>query len=450
MSDQAEEIARLLECQPDLRALEILLPDLNGVLRGKRVTREELESVYREGLNLPASTQILDSRGFVIGGLGYGTDDGDPDYLCRPVRGTLAPVPWLASPVAQCLLQMYGADDRPFFADCRGVLQGVMARLAESGWRATVAVELEFYLLEDDLTIPPVPASGRIPGTDRRQRNPQMYSLEDLQERDALFTAIEQACEIQGVPASTTISEYAPGQFEINLRHIADAAVACDHAVLLRRLIRGVAGRHGLAATFMAKPFSPLGGSGMHVHVSLQDETGANLMVTDPAAAGHAAAGLIATLPETMAILCPNANSYRRLQPGCFAPVAANWGRNHRNLAVRMPLSAAADTRLEHRVAGADANPYLVVAAVLAGMHHGLVNRLTPPPMVAEGEVIEERVGLPVRWDRALAEFTAGSVLPGYLGAEFCRVFAAARRFECDAWHREVGIKDYDWYLRTI
>jgi glutamine synthetase len=452
----APELEALLAGDPGLRAVEVLLPDMNGVLRGKRVGRNELAALFGRGINMPASACIMDTRGHVIAGAGYGTDDGDPDYLCRPVAGSLAPVPWLGSAVAQCLLEMYRLDGEPFFADSRQVLKRVLRRLADDGLYPTVAVELEFYLLLDDPALPPVPRTGRLPGTHRYPAGPQMYSVEDLQELDPLFDDLASACEVQSLPASTAISEYGPGQFEINLHHVPDAALACDHAVLLRRAIRNVARQRGLAATFMAKPFTGHGGSGMHVHVSLQDRDGRNVLAEGEAperpgpALRAAAAGLIALMPEAMAIFCPNANSYRRLQPGCFAPIAPNWGYNHRNLAVRIPVSGVRDRRLEHRVAGADANPYLVVAAVLAGLHHGLRNGLAPPPMVGEGEVVEERIGLPTRWEAALDAFAGSAALADYLGPEFHRLFALARRFECDAFHAEVGNLDYDWYLRTL
>ncbi len=155
-------------------------------------------------------------------------------------------------------------------------------------------------------------------------------------------------------------------------------------------------------------------------------------------------------MAESMAIFAPNANSYRRFRPNSYAPLAPNWGPNHRNLSLRIPLSGAADTRVEHRVAGADANPYLVVAAVLAGIHHGIVNRSDPGPMVQTSEVVEERIELPVRWEAALAEFEAGQILLAYLGATYHGVFAECRREESERFHAEISDRDYDWYLRAV
>lgn len=456
MTTTAPELQDYLARHPGTRAVEVLVPDINGILRGKRVNREEFDTLFGRGINVPATAQIMDSRGHVIAGLGYGTDDGDPDYICRPVPGSLAPVPWLGGGLAQCLLNMYRPGGEPFFADSRHVLAQVCARLRAAGIQPVAAVELEFYLLADADERLPLPRTGRIPGTARYQQGPQMYNLEDLHELDGLFADIEKACVAQNLPGSTAISEYAPGQFEINLRHVPDPVLACDHAVLLRRLVRGVARRHGLAATFMAKPFTTHGGSGQHVHVSLLDRAGENLLAAgagnDEAgpALRHAVGGLLAHMPECMGIYCPNPNSYRRLRPGSFAPVSPNWGYNHRNLAVRIPLSGPRNLRIEHRVPGADANPYLVMAAVLAGMHAGLERRLEPPPVVPAGQAVDEQRQLPIHWYPALDALEAGELLPASLGREFMRVYTAVRRFECEAFSAQVSLLDYDWYLRSI
>jgi glutamine synthetase len=164
----------------------------------------------------------------------------------------------------------------------------------------------------------------------------------------------------------------------------------------------------------------------------------------------HAIGGLTATMAESMAIFAPTANSYRRYRPGLFVPLAPNWGVNHRGVALRIPLSGPQDTRIEHRPGGADGNPYLVMAAILAGIHHGITNRCDPGPMVAEGEVIEEKVALPLRWEAALDAFDRGTVLPQYLGKRYHDLFAACRREECDRFHAQITDRDYEWYLRAI
>ncbi len=457
MPQSAGNIEELRRDRPGLRHVELLLPDMNGILRGKRCTLGEFESIARSGLSFPASALMLDSRGTLIEGLAHGTRDGDPDYLCRVVPGSLCDVPWSKTPLAQALLGMEDRDGKPYFADSRQVLASVVNRFGELGLTPVVAVEFEFYLLDDGRGGPPRAKAARVPGTGRHAAGPRVYSIEDLHELDDLFSGIAAACEAQRLPAGSVVSEYGAGQFEVNLHHVADAVLACDHALLLRRLIRGVAARHALAATFMAKPFADLDGSGMHVHVSLLDREGRNVFAPAPPAGGsygtslrHAIGGMLAAMPESLAIFCPNANSYRRIRPGCFAPIAPNWGPNHRGVAIRIPVSDDANVRFEHRPAGADCNPYLAVAAILAAAHYGITQRTEPPAMVREGEAIPARVMLSHRWEQALDAFDAGGVLAGYLGREFCRVFSVARRFEAEQFHAEVPNLDYDWYLPCI
>ena len=155
-------------------------------------------------------------------------------------------------------------------------------------------------------------------------------------------------------------------------------------------------------------------------------------------------------MPESTAIFAPNVNSYRRVRPDTFAPVQTNWGVNHRVVAVRIPQSDAKNLRFEHRVAGADANPYLVTAAILAGVNHGLKNRIEPPRMVEQGEAIRPKLSIPNRWDQALDKFSRSKLLPESLGAEYCRCFLINRRHESQMFHEQVTNIDYDWYLRSV
>ncbi len=453
------EAADFLAANPEVRAVELLLPDLNAILRGKRVSRRELAGLFREGITFPATGILMDSRGSLIDGLAHGSDDGDPDYVCLPVAGSLARVPWSKTPLGQCLISMYEQDGRPYFADARHVLSGVLARFAALGLTPVVAVEYEFYLLDDTRGEIPRTRTGRVPGTERRPVGPRAYSLEDLHDLDSFFAQVQTAAGEQHVPAGAIVSEYGAGQFEVNLHHENDALAACDHAILLRRLIRGIARQEGLAATFMAKPFKDLDGSGMHVHFSLLDREGRNVFGPAPSAATpdaysdtlrHAVGGMLAALPESLAIFAPNANSYRRFRPGFFVPIAPNWGPNHRQVALRIPTSDDANVRLEHRVAGADCNPYLAMAAILAAAHAGITGRVEPPPMIRAGEPVALPTGPSPRWETALAAFDSSVLWPQYLGAGFTRVYGAARRYEADAYHAEVPGLDYEWYLGAI
>jgi glutamine synthetase len=378
--------------------------------------------------------------------------------ICRPLAGTAAIVPWATRPTLQTMVSMYDLNGKAYFADPRHVLEHAMAPLLSMGLTPVVAIELEFYLLDGEGAETPRPKLGRIPGTTLQQDGPQYNSLDDLADLDAYFGDVEAACRAQGIPASAALAEFAPGQYEINLHHIDDPLLACAHALMLKRVVKGVARRHGMGASFMAKPFAGSAGSGLHVHVSLLDTTGRNIFAHQDGGGDlpismqlrHAIGGLAATMDEGMAIFAPNANSYRRLRPASFVPLTPNWGINHRRLALRIPLAAAKDMRVEHRVAGADANPYLVMAAVLAGIHHGLTQRCDPGPMVPTGAVIDEVITLPTRWEPALTAFANATVLPRYLGEEFAHIYAICRRTESERFHAEIGRQDYEWYLRNV
>jgi len=451
-----EELHTFLEKHPEIKMIETLLPDINGMLRGKRIGGDEFELLYKNGLKACAATPFVDSRGEISVDIGIGTRDGDPDVMSYPVKNTLAIIPWLDSPVAQVFTSLSNFDGTPYYSDPRNVLRGVCERLAKSGFQATVATEFEFYLLEPGDGIVPKPKLG---GTGLKQGGLQYASMEDLWESDPVLMDIQQNCEIQNIPANTALSEFAPGQFEINLHHVSDPVTACDHGAMLKRIIKGTAFKHGLGASFMAKPFVDYAGSGLHIHVSLFDEDGNNVFADTaskkiPAVSNimkHAIGGLQHTMPDAMAIFAPNANSYRRLQPDSFVPLSPTWGYNHRSVALRIPVCDSKNMRVEQRVAGADANPYLVMAALLAGIHHGISNKCEPTEMIAERTMLgEQEITLPIRWEAALDRFKNSEVLPEYLGQEFCQLFELSRRSECDQFHAQISNLDYEWYLRSV
>jgi glutamine synthetase len=271
-----------------------------------------------------------------------------------------------------------------------------------------------------------------------------------------LFDELYATARAQGLPVRTLMSEYAPGQFEITLEHRPDALQAIDEAILFKRAVRGIAARHGCIASFMAKPFAGRAGSGMHLHASLADVDGVNLFASDAPAGTpllrHAIGGLRATLGEAMAIWAPHANSYRRFRSQSYAPVAATWGINNRTVSLRVPAGPSATRHVEHRVAGADANPYLVAAVVLSGMLHGIERRLDPGPPV-EGNGYEQATAagaLPTHWPDALETAAASTFLADALGADLLRIFLAVKRQECARFAALVTDRDYEWYLDSV
>jgi glutamine synthetase len=452
------ELRRLLHKYPETESLELIAPDINGIFRSKRIRRNAFEKVCADGFEFCAGTMLLTSLGDIVAGLPYGTADGDPDKACRLVPGSLAPVPWAKRATAQALFRLYDVDGTPFHGDPRAVLERSIAPLKKMGLRIVMATELEFYLL-DAKSDRPRPRAPRVPGIGRPQPGPQVYNPDDLWEIEPFLDDVYAYCEAQGVPADAATSEFAPAQFEINLLHVDDPVLACDHAVLLKRAVKAAARKHGFVACFMAKPFAEDAGSGLHIHMSLVDRNGKNYfshgrenLALPPFSARlrYAIGGLLKTMAESTAIFAPNANSYRRLLPENYAPVEPNWGVNHRAVAVRVPQSDMKNLRFEHRVAGADANPYLVTAAIAAGVHHGIKNKCDPGRMIKEGELIKLKIGIPDRWDTAIDKFSKSKILPEYLGERYCDYFAQNRRSECRQFHNMVPPTDFDWYLRAV
>jgi glutamine synthetase len=360
--------------------------------------------------------------------------------------------------MGQALFRLYEEAGVPMFSDPRAVLERAMQPLEKMGLKMVMATELEFYLL-DAKTDKPTVAGPHVPGVGRLQPGAQVYHPDDLWEIEPFLNDVYDYCEAQNIPAESAIAEYSQGQFEINLRHIDDPVLACDHAVLLKRVVKAAARKHGFVACFMAKPFEEDAGSGLHVHMSLVDRKGENYFskgkdsLSSPpfsARLRHAVGGLLKTMPEATAICAPNANSYRRLRPDMFAPVEPNWGVNHRVVSIRIPQSDAKNLRFEHRTAGADANPYLVTAAIVAGVHHGLKKKCDPGTMVEQGAHITPKLKIPNRWDTAIDKFERSKILPQYLGKDYCTYFAMNRREESRLFHNKISALDFDWYLRSV
>ncbi len=447
------EDAATLAALSDCRAVDLLLPDMNGLLRGKRVERAALEKIYSDGVCLPMSLIATDITGNTVEETGLGYDIGDEDRICRPIPGSLRPVPWQQRPMAQCLLEMEDGNGGPFEANPRDVLRRVLARFAARGLTPVVAVELEFYLLDRDLGSDGHPRASINPATGRRNRTTQVYYMQDLNDYQSFADAVAETCAAQGIPADTAVAEYAPGQFEINLKHRPDALLACDDAVYLRRAIKAVAERQGMLASFMAKPFADQAGSGAHVHVSLLDRDGENIFACAPEAPcdalRHALGGLIASSRECMLIFAPHANSYRRFVLNAFVPLNDCWGFNNRTVALRIPHGDAANTRIEHRIAGADANPYLLVAAVLAGILHGLDARPDPGPPIV-GNAYAQTDIRELFWRDSIRDFLSSEFVAEHFGERFRHIYGQQKLKEARGFEREVTTLEIDWYLRQV
>ena len=433
---------------PEVEAVEVFVTDLNGLARGKLMPASALDKIGAGGLRMPVSTLGLDIFGADVPENGIAIERGDPDGPLVPVPATLAAMPWARGRgQLQCMLAE--PDGTVAAYDPRGVLDRVAARAAGMGLAPVMALELEFFLVDPGEAAPP-----RDPATGARLARAQIYDMEVMGKFEPVLAEIRRAAEAIGAPAEGAICEFGPGQFEMNLRHVADPLAAADHMIGLKRAIRGVARRHGLDASFMPKPYGEEAGSGPHVHLSLLDREGRNVFAGDGPgpneALGAALAGLIATMPESMLIFSPHLNGYRRFAPGSYAPLTAAWGLDNRGVALRVPETRGMAARLEHRVAGSDANPYLLAAAVLAGALAGLEAGEAPPPPLGTEAGPEDGAALPL--DRLTAEraFAGSAFAADWLGRAFRDVFAGLKRQERATMMTRVSDVEHEAYLRIV
>ncbi|HWA02248.1 MAG TPA: glutamine synthetase family protein [Rhizomicrobium sp.] len=436
---------------PDIRSVDAVLADICGVLRGKRLPLEGTAHLFETGMQIPQSIYLMDASGEMVNPFGRGIGDGDPDGTAWPIPETISLV-WNANAKrAQMLMTLRDERGNAHPAEPRSVLERVLARFKELKLTPVAALELEFYLIDRERGEGGRPQPPLDPRSGNRERYNSVYGIDDLDRYRSFLDALDEAAATQGIPVSATSSEYAPGQFEANLRHQPDAMMAADHAVFLKQVVKAAALASGFDATFMAKPYPDRAGTGLHVHVSLVDGKGRNVF-DDGTAAGsdllrHAIGGMQALMPGSMALFAPSVNSYRRFQPDMFAPVNRRWGVNNRSAGLRIPMGPGEARRIEHRAAGADANPYLMLAAVLAGLHHGLENRLDPGPAAVGNVSREPDTTLPFSLDDALDRLAGDKVLASYLGEETVALYAETKRLEARRFARIISRAEYEWYL---
>jgi glutamine synthetase len=448
------EAQAFLDANPDIETVQVVWTDLCGVARGKVLRRDEVVPAWKDGRFMPISALVLDVTGQDVPETGLVFDEGDRDMLMWPIPGTFVRVPWMEK-TAQYTAAVHDLDGVPHYADPRNALEKIVNRFkSELNMTPVGAVELEFFLMDRASALAGKPMAPKSLINEARPMHYQAYHLQDTDDFAPFFKDLYAWCEIQDLPAKTLISEYAPGQMEIVLRHRSDVLDACDEGVMLKRLIKACAEKHGLAATFMAKPYSEWTGSGMHIHISLADGEGNNLFAADDPMQNellmHSLGGLKAAMAESMLIFAPNANSYRRFRKNSYAPVSASWGINNRTVSLRIPAGAAKACHIEHRPSGADANPYLVMAAILAGMHYGITEKADPGnPVVGNG--YERRAKyIPGNWFDAIDAFWRASILKEYFGKEFVDTFCTLKEAEADRFYAEPTVRDFEWYLRTV
>ncbi|GAB4273770.1 MAG: glutamine synthetase family protein [Pararhodobacter sp.] len=440
-----------LRHHPDVKTIRVAAADLNGQARGKRIPVRFADKVVREGTRFPFSVMNLDIWGEDIEDSPLVFDSGDADGVLKPTERGFMPMPWLDAPTALLPIWMFHEDGRPYEGDPRHALANVLKRYQDLGLRPVCATELEFYLIDDsgrELRVPPSPRSGkRRPGADT-------LALRALDAFDQFFTDLYEACEAMDIDADTAISEAGIGQFEINLLHSADVMKIADDTWLFKMLVRGLARKHGFAGSFMAKPYENWPGNGMHMHFSMLDDDDNNVFDNGSHEGSellhNAVAGCLKAMPGSMLLLAPHANSYDRLVPGAHAPTGIGWAYENRTAALRIPSGNRKARRIEHRVAGGDINPYLMMAGVLGSALIGIEDKLVPPPPVTGNAYDLDLPQLPTTWAEAVDAFATSEDMARIFAPQLIDNLVRTKRQEIRYMEELSPEETLDLYLDTV
>ncbi|MES0880299.1 glutamine synthetase family protein [Roseibium sp. SCP14] len=435
----------------NIQDIECIVPDLAGVARGKMMPTEKFFS--GPVMTMPASIFAQTISG------DYPEDDErfqhnptDGDLYFRADYSTLTSVPWESDPTAQLIHDAYTRQGAPVETAPRNVLRRILKLYDDKGWEPVVAPEIEFYLVKPntDPDYPLEPPTGR---SGRPEVGRQSYSISALNEFDDLIDDIYELSENQGLEIDTLIHEEGAAQMEINLRHGHPLELA-DQVFLFKRTIREAALRHGMYATFMSKPMSNQPGSAMHIHQSVIDkETGKNIFSGENGEETPAFLSFIAGhqqyLPKVTCIMAPFVNSYRRFSKTSTSPVNVYWGYDNRTVGLRVPYSSPEARRLENRIPGSDANPYLSIAASLACGYLGIVNGLKPDAPKAD-DCTELAKSLPRGLPEAVAKFENSDEMVEVFGEKFVATYRAIKYEEFETFMSVISPWEREYLLLNV
>jgi glutamine synthetase len=430
--------------------VECLIPDMNGVIRGKVLPAAKLLQASKDGnLRMPSSVFTVTVTGDYTG------DDAeayqDPDMTLYPDPSSLCVAPGFKTPTAFVFADAFHSDGSPWASSPRHVLKRVLELYAEKGWTPVIAPELEFYLtaLNPDPDLPLTPPTGR---SGRPETAPQPYGLEAITEYEDLIEAIYEHAETAELDLDTMIHESGTAQLEVNFKH-GDPVRLSDQVLVFKRIVRQVALKHGVYATFMAKPMENQPGSAMHLHISVVDNEGQNLFARPDGSNTDMFAsfigGLQTYLPEITPLFAPNVNSFRRMRPSHSAPINVQWGVDNRSCGLRSPICDWVDRRIEVRLPGADANPYLAIAASLISGYLGVTEGLTPSPE-ARGNAYTHARTLPRTLEEALERFNGCATVQNLLGETFVRTFNGIKNAELEAFQGVISSWERDHLLLKV
>jgi glutamine synthetase len=452
MSTKLDQLSSWLK-ERKITEVECLISDLTGIARGKiSPTNKFLDE---KGMRLPESVLLQTVTGdYVEDDIYYDLlDEADIGMFCRPDENAVFLVPWAIEPTAMVIHDTFDKQGNPIELSPRNILKNVLKLYADKGWKPIVAPEMEFYLTKrnSDPDFPLVAPMGR---SGRPEVGRQSFSIDAANEFDPLFEDVYDWCEIQGLDLDTLIHEDGPAQMEINFRH-GDALHLADQITVFKRTMREAALKHDVAATFMAKPITDQPGSAMHIHQSVVDiKTGKNLFSNPDGSMSELfmqhIGGLQKYIPELLPLFAPNVNSFRRFLPDTSAPVNVEWGEENRTVGLRVPEATPQNRRVENRLAGADANPYLVLAASLLCGYMGMVGDIKPSAPV-KGRAYERRnLRLPITIEHALERMEACKDAEKYLGEKFMRGYVAVKRAEHENYKRVISSWEREFLLLSV
>lgn len=421
--------------------VECLLPDMSGIARGKILPCHKfINSLSDRGLRVPEALFIQTVTGDFV----FETDvvaETNRDMALVPDPSTIRMVPWYPEPVAQVICDAFHLDGKPVDIAPRHVLKRIIALFEKKGLKPVCAPELEFYFVKKNLD-PDYPLEAPIGASGRQESGRQAYGIEAANEFDPVVEDIYDFCEAANLDVDTMAHEAGAAQMEINFNH-GDPLELADQVFLFKRLVRQAALKHDIYATFMAKPHQHEPGSSMHIHQSLIEvETGRNVFATksgkDSKVLMHYIGGLQRYLPSAMPLMAPNVNSYRRIARYSDAPINVHWGRDNRTCGLRVPDSKPEARRIENRLAGSDANPYLAMASTLACGYLGMKEKIAPSNPV-EGDAYRFAFALPRNQGDALHKFNYAKPLKDTLGELFSRAYMDVKNHEYDLYQRVIS-----------
>ncbi len=441
-----ESLSELSEA--GIRAVRLQFADLHGICRGKDIPSSAFAQVAQHGIGFVEAIMTVDLHHHVVAGF----ERGFPDIIAKPDLGTLVRLPWQPE-VAVCIVDLEDVETHePYAVDSRGALKRVLAQFAELGVTPVLGPELEFYLCEPD------PSEPRAYRPYAAQNSP-VYTVGDVADPKGTVSRMLDAAVHIGLGAVAAAHEYGRSQYEINLRH-SPALGSADRAFRFKALVKELAARDGLLATFMGKPFNDDEGSGFHLHISLVDRDGVNACEDVSGSEGLAAvtrhfiAGVIEHCPAMMVFFNPTVNAYRRIRAEALVPTRASWGHDHRMTLVRVPRERGSATRLEVRVGDGTANPYLAYAAALAAGLDGIRRELEPPApiegMIYDLPEADQGAALPTTFQEALDALADDAVITEALGTRLVDTFRTIKAAELERFRAWVTDWEFAEYSKRL